>query len=73
MHATKLTSMERGFRFSDRNREREKIREKRSSSDQREREKRKGEDFFFLCVLCCVGLCVENGMKERKRRGSGSL
>ena len=71
MHATKLTSMERGFRFSDRNREREKIREKRSSSDQREREKRKGEDFFFF--VCCVGLCVENGMKERKTRGSGSL
>ena len=56
MHATKLTSMERGFRFSDRNREREKMREKmRAPIREREREKRKGEDFFFVrVVLVCV-------------------
>lgn len=64
MHATKLTSMERGFLFSDRNTEREKIREKRSSSDQRERERREKVKTLCVCV-CCVGLCVENGMKER--------
>ena len=68
MHATKLTSMERGFRFSDRNREREKMREKmRAPITERERERREKVKTFSLCVLCWF-VCWEWNEGEKEKR-----